>query len=499
MFIPFRAFTPFLPILQPFIRPFISHPVFRPFIQPFISPPFVRPLVQPTAERFKRDISADQPAERNWDGRDITLRPDDPHITKANRRSFDEEGAIRQLSPSRTKWQDHNGDGKTSIAYSFRNGGFNPEQQRQARLTMQSWADVANLEFSEGNGRGEGRLSFGISRGVRSAHGYGPTGSNPGATVYNPDRVTRHDMAHEIGHSLGLAHPGHYDGWANDNARVYAQDSVAHTVMSYFDAEASGKQCGRGWSKPAAPMMDDIAAIQRLYGINKQTRNGDTTYGFNSNTERDFLSLKSHQDRAFFCVWDGGGNDTLDFSGYHANQTINLRAGSFSDVGGLEGNVSIARGVTLENAIGGKGNDALIGNEANNRLTGGGGADRLRGGGGADTFIYEQASDSTPDKPDTLMDFTSGTDKIDVSGAMQRANTSTLTFTQALSGKAGESVLAFDASTGRGSLSIDLTGNGQADLLIHTHGEVKAEDIIQAKPAYMRPQSSYRLKRHWWA
>ncbi|MFX4336058.1 M10 family metallopeptidase C-terminal domain-containing protein, partial [Acinetobacter baumannii] len=60
-------------------------------------------------------------------------------------------------------------------------------------------------------------------------------------------------------------------------------------------------------------------------------------------------------------------------------------------------NVAIAAGVTIENAVGGSGNDILIGNSANNLLTGGagddtltGGAadDTLQGGGGTDTAVY---------------------------------------------------------------------------------------------------------------
>ncbi|MGK9517860.1 M10 family metallopeptidase C-terminal domain-containing protein, partial [Salmonella enterica subsp. enterica] len=37
--------------------------------------------------------------------------------------------------------------------------------------------------------------------------------------------------------------------------------------------------------------MHDIAAIQAAYGANYQTRRGDTVYGFNSTTERDYFSL----------------------------------------------------------------------------------------------------------------------------------------------------------------------------------------------------------------
>ncbi|MGK9536883.1 M10 family metallopeptidase C-terminal domain-containing protein, partial [Salmonella enterica subsp. enterica] len=100
-----------------------------------------------------------------------------------------------------------------------------------------------------------------------------------------------------------------------------------------------------------------------------------------------------------------------------------------------------------------------------NRLTGGAGGDRLRGGGGADTFDYNSASDSTPENPDTLMDFVSGTDKINVSVAMKNANVGALAFVSEMTGKAGETVLTYDEQSGKGNVAIDLTGDGKADLL----------------------------------
>lgn len=66
------------------------------------------------------------------------------------------------------------------------------------------------------------------------------------------------------------------------------------------------------------------------------TRTGDTVYGFHSNTDRDFYTAKDSNQKLIFAVWDAGGNDTLDFSGYSQNQRINLNEGSFSDVGGLK-------------------------------------------------------------------------------------------------------------------------------------------------------------------
>jgi serralysin len=58
----------------------------------------------------------------------------------------------------------------------------------------------------------------------------------------------------------------------------------------------------------------------------------------------------------------------------------------FSDVGGFKGNVSIALGARIENAVGGSGRDTLVGNAFNNTLQGGKGSDVLSGGDGADSL-----------------------------------------------------------------------------------------------------------------
>ena len=190
------------------------------------------------------------------------------------------------------------------------------------------------------------------------------------------------------------------------------------------------------------------------------------------------MTLNSASDKPIFCVWDGGGEDTLDFSGFSQNQKINLNAESFSDVGGLKGNVSIAKGCTVENAIGGAGRDVLIGNEASNRLKGGAGADTLRGGGGADIFSYDKASDSTPQQPDLIEDFTSGTDKLDVSGVLKEAGLSALVFTERFTGRAGEAVLKHDAATGRSSLQIDLKGTGSGGFQVNSIGRISPGDVL---------------------
>ncbi|WP_171900834.1 M10 family metallopeptidase C-terminal domain-containing protein, partial [Stappia indica] len=79
--------------------------------------------------------------------------------------------------------------------------------------------------------------------------------------------------------------------------------------------------------------------------------------------------------------------------GINAAQLIDLRPETYSNVGGLTGNLTIARGTIIENATGGNGNDTLIGNSANNILNGGLGDDVMKGGAGNDTYFVGSWSD----------------------------------------------------------------------------------------------------------
>ncbi|WP_310467735.1 M10 family metallopeptidase C-terminal domain-containing protein, partial [Sphingomonas sp.] len=186
---------------------------------------------------------------------------------------------------------------------------------------------------------------------------------------------------HEIGHALGLGHGGDYNGDASYAVdAMYLNDSWATTVMSYFDQSENSYFSNLGFTRDLAltPMMADIVAIQSLYGAATTTRTGNTTYGFNSTANRSIFNATQNGalTNAFaYVVVDNGGSDTLDYSGYANNQLIDLNPETFSNVGNGVGNVSIARGTIIENAIGGSGNDTLVGNAANNVLNGGGGTD----------------------------------------------------------------------------------------------------------------------------
>ncbi|WP_248802466.1 serralysin family metalloprotease [Pseudomonas sp. MWU13-2100] len=442
------------------------------------------------------------------------------NLTVNGKPSYSVDQAATQLLRDGAAWHDSNGDGRIDLSYTFLTSPtsnfsglgvtgfsqFSALQKSQAVLSMQSWADVANVTFTEAAKGGDGHMTFGNYSGGQegaAAFAFLP-GTEPGfdgqswyltGSGYNVNKTPglnnygRQTLTHEIGHTLGLAHPGDYnagEGNPTYNDATYGQDTRGYSVMSYWSESNTSQNFSKGGVEAysSGPLMDDIAAIQKLYGANYSTRSGDTTYGFNSNAGRDYMSATSSADKLVFSVWDGGGNDTLDFSGFTQNQKINLHDGSFSDVGGMVGNISIAQGVTIENAIGGSGNDLLIGNDAANELRGGagndilygaGGADKLWGGSGNDTFVFAAVSDSAPKAVDRIMDFTSGQDKIDLSGITHGAG---LSFVNAFTGHAGDAVLTYASGTNLGTLAVDFSGHGVADFLVTTVGQAAVTDIV---------------------
>ena len=344
------------------------------------------------------------------------------------------EGAER-LTQDHVSWAT---PGVTSLTYSFRGlapssmpdgvSGFQPFNAQQiagAELALRSWSDVANVRFTRiGTGTGDGAYS---DNGTLRFANYSDGKEGAAAFAYLPGRTPNRSasslqgdawfdaslsynvnpqvlgygqrvLVHEIGHALGLSHPGEYDSGVSSAPITYSgdaeyyEDSRQYTVMSYF-SEANTGAAFKG-SYPAAPLLHDIAAMQKLYGPNQSAFLGDTVYGFGSNTDRPWFGAASGGSPVVFAVWDAGGTDTFNFSGYSQAQRIDLNEGAFSDVGGLTGNVSIAPGARIENADGGSGGDRIVGNAQANFIRGMDGSDNINGGAGDDDITGNVGADT---------------------------------------------------------------------------------------------------------
>ncbi len=205
-------------------------------------------------------------------------------------------------------------------------------------------------------------------------------------------------IVHEIGHTLGLAHP--FDGGSepdrttfpgvppgqSQNTGTNQQNQNIYTVMSYVEGwdQVPPFPPGPDYGTQGALGAFDIAAMQALYGAVAHNA-GDDTYT---------LPTANAPGTGWSSIWDTGGNDTISNQGSNLACTIDLRAapltgahagGYVSFVHGIQGGFTIANGTTIENAVGGGGDDTLIGGSDPNAaytFTGGGGNDRIIGGAG---------------------------------------------------------------------------------------------------------------------
>ena len=294
--------------------------------------------------------------------------------------------------------------------------GLNATQKAYATIALGLWDDVMAVDFALTTSSAS-NIEFGnSSTGVSYAQTYFPTAGtvwfNPAYSDLTNPQIGQHGFlayVHELGHALGLDHMGNYNGAGNWTPSSY-QDSTVLSVMSYFGPSwGSGSANGEGlvaWAdwvgsngklySPQTPMLNDIMAIQAIYGAETTTRVGDTVYGFNSTEGSQSGGIYDFtlNTNPVLCIYDSAGNDTIDLSGWSTSSVINLAPGSFSSGNSMTYNISIAYGCYIENGIGGNNADTLVGNVLANLLNGLGGNDTLNGGGGNDTIIGGSGTDT---------------------------------------------------------------------------------------------------------
>lgn len=140
-------------------------------------------------------------------------------------------------------------------------------------------------------------------------------------------------------------------------------------------------------------------------GANVVSGGTSTTVAYGLLGDDTFISAGTYEQ-----LWGGGGSDTVSYAGRTAGVYADLRSQNAYIGGALVDQMD-----SIENLTGGSGNDILVGDAGANVLAGGHGADQLSGMGGADTFFYASAADSNLVAGyDTITDFQTGIDKLDL-------------------------------------------------------------------------------------
>jgi len=263
------------------------------------------------------------------------------------------------------------GSSKKTLTYSFLNAvpqgdiadshGFremSSTQKASVRRAFDYLSSLIGLTFVESTSPGSADINLGTNNQTnKNSSGYAnvPNGSGDHAAYLFLDNglgnqnttLAQGDygwqtLIHEIGHTLGLKHPGNYNAGGGGAPAPYLPktlDNRSNTLMSYNNAPGTMKVTtsvnNNGSTSYLAStindstyMMYDIAALQFLYG---------------KGTGRN---LDAYQVNTFSANWSGMEtlwspiNGILDASSTQNSDIIDLRAGAFSSINIIPKNIT---------------------------------------------------------------------------------------------------------------------------------------------------------------